>query len=142
MRTLYIIPLVLMSLVSSPSWGETRLECSIVRGETGTNMMEVIITDKKVCMGDTSGSPKCARIDGTVLDYEREQSMYATVTISNTSYNFIHYVPNSKTRKPTIWKIVRLNRNTGTATVSYFDESLNTEASVIFSCRKAAQKNF
>jgi len=80
-----ILP-VLISLVSVPSWGETRLECPIVRGETGTNMMEVIVTNKKVCMGDTSGSPKCTRIDGTVLDYERELSMYATVTISNTSY--------------------------------------------------------
>ena len=140
MRTLLILPLVLMSLVSFPSWGETLLECPIVLGETGTNMMEVIITDEKVCMGDTSSSPKCARVDGTVLDYEREQSMYATVTISSDSYNFVHYMPNSKTRKPTIWKIVRLNRNTGTATVSYFDESLNTEASVIFSCRKTANK--
>jgi len=136
MHKLLVISSFLFSLtyISSHSWAnEIYLDCTIIKGSTGTNILEVIISNKEVCMGDTSMSPECAKVDGSIPKRKKNTGMYATVNVTENEYNYMRFFGN------TIGRIISLNRLTGRAIHTQLDDAMNQDVSV-FQCKKIIQK--
>jgi hypothetical protein len=117
------------------SWAnKISLDCDVIAGSTGTNMMEVIISDKKICMGDTSGSPICANVNGKIASWEKSMP-HGLVSVTEEKYNFLHYINSDR-----LLKTVVLDRYTGKATVTYLDKNMNQDYVAIFQCKKINRK--
>jgi len=98
--------------------------------------MEVIISEDKICMGDASGSPMCAKVNDEILSWEdKRYNNYAKVSITDKKYNFRHYgLPNK------LYKHIVLDRYTGKATVQFYDKKMNFDYLAIFQCKKITKK--
>ena len=67
--------LISLICISSQSWAnKIYLECNVIQGSTATNIMEVIISEDKICMGDTSGSPMCAKVNDKIKLFQQASS--------------------------------------------------------------------
>ena len=137
----YLI-IILSLFPSSFALADVRLECVAVSGSTATNSLEVIISATRVCMGDGSMFPQCARVDGSLEDWERTSGVFQEVVISENAYVFSNYggFVDEKKTVPLMWKLTRLNRNTGKALVQYFDDNQKLDYVAMFSCRKVSSE--
>ena len=127
-----------LTCLSSQSWAnKIYLECNVIQGSTATNIMEVIISEDKICMGDTSGSPMCAKVNDKIKSWEEKGYNFGKVSITDKKYSFSHYgLPNR------LYKTIMLDRYTGKATVQYYDEKMNDDYLAIFQCKKITKKKF
>ena len=138
MNKILVILSLCVSLIcmSSQSWGnKIYLECKVIQGSTATNIMEVIISEDKICMGDASGSPRCAKVNDEILSWEDKRYNYAKVSITDKKYNFRHYGLDNK-----LYKHIVLDRYTGKATVQFYDRKMNFDYLAIFQCKKITKK--
>ena len=134
-KCLYIFLLtVIFHVTPLVAWSDTNLECEVIRGSTGTNLLEILITDKKICMGDTSMSPTCANIDGKLEPWQKD-SQHGKVYIKDRNYDFQFFL-NSKRL---LYDVI-LNRYTAKAVVTYFTKSNETDYVAVFQCRKVSTK--
>jgi len=119
--------------MTSKSWAnEIYLDCSVIQGSTGTNILEIIISEDKICMGDTSTNPMCAKVNDEV---QYKKSIFAKVSITDKKYTFSMYGSFNK-----LYKHIVLNRYTGKATVQYYDEKMNDDGFAVFQCKKITKK--
>ena len=138
-KLIYILSFVI--LISSPLKADNKIsDCSEITKKTGTMRMEIIISDKEVCMGDTSMDPMCANIDGKPnnwIKHEKQKGNYAIIKITQNEYYFKHFLVNK------VSKTIRLNRYTGKSTVTYFDLENGLEKAIaLFKCEKVKKKLF
>jgi len=138
MKRIFVILSFFISVTcfGSQSWAnKIYLECKVIQGSTATNIMEVIISEDEICMGDVSGSPMCAKINDEIKSWEEKRYSYGKVSITDEKYNFRHYGnPNE------LYKDIVLDRYTGKAVVQYYDKKMNPDYLAIFQCKKNTKK--
>ena len=123
---LKFLQILIFSLYSLTAFAkvDVMLECDEVSNGTATGKMEVLISEKEFCLGDTSGEPSCASLDGKpsyYLKMQKERGYYSNVSVTEGNYYFTNYLANN------LFKEVSISRFSGRATVMYYDKKLNAD---------------